>query len=120
MKANIFLYLMLSVSAYGQTIISGKITDRKGESIPGVNITILDSYDGTSSDMNGLFSFSTSEQGGRTVLATFVGYIGQQVAVTLNGNQVKLVIELKEEINQLEAVTISAGSFTAGDENCRR
>ena len=119
MKANIFLYLMLSVSAYGQTIISGKITDRKGESIPGVNITILDSYDGTSSDMNGLFSFSTSEQGGRTVLATFVGYIGQQVAVTLNGNPVKLAIELREEIHQLEAVTISAGSFTAGDEKRR-
>src|SRR4029078_13326178 len=40
--------------------------------------------------------------------------------VDLNGNEINLTISLKEEINQLDAVVISAGSFTAGSEKRRK
>ncbi len=53
------------------------------------------------------------------MISTFIGYKNAQQTVELTGNAVHLTITLKEEINQLDAVTISAGSFTAGDEKRR-
>ena len=47
-----FIFTCLQ-GAVAQTKISGKITDQKKQSVPGVNIRIDDSYDGASSDANG-------------------------------------------------------------------
>ena len=40
-----------------QTTISGKVTDTKGNPIEGANVYLEGTYDGTSSDENGNFSF---------------------------------------------------------------
>ena len=45
----------------GQVMISGKITDNKNLPIRGVSITIVDSYDGGTTDSLGNFSFVTTE-----------------------------------------------------------
>ena len=105
--------------AFGQTRISGKVTDAKGEVLPGVNITIKDSYDGTSTNAEGKFDFTTMETGQRILLVSFVGYAPVELPIHLEGKPVDLTVSLKELINQLDAVVISAGSFTAGEENRR-
>ncbi len=115
---SFFLFFMLSFST-AQTTISGKVVDEKGEGIPGANISISDSYDGTSSAADGTFLFRSDEKGSKTLISTFIGYKNFQQAVELTGVPVVLSITLREEINQLDAVTISAGSFTAGDEKRR-
>jgi hypothetical protein len=102
--------------AFGQTRISGKVTDAKGEVLPGVNITIKDSYDGTSTNAEGKFDFTTMETGQRILLVSFVGYAPVELPIHLEGKPVDLTVSLKELINQLDAVVISAGSFTAGEE----
>ena len=111
--------MILSLPAFGQTKISGKVTDEKGESIPGANISIKDSYEGTSSALDGTFSFVSDEKGSRTVVVTYVGYKNFERNFELTGSPVSFDASLHEEINQLEAVTITAGSFTAGDEKRR-
>ncbi|CAN5235195.1 TonB-dependent receptor [soil metagenome] len=113
-----FLFFILSLGV-SQTTISGKVVDEKGEGIPGANVSIKDSYDGTSSSSEGTFRFITAETGTKTLISTFIGYKNSQQTIELTGNAVHLTITLKEEINQLDAVTISAGSFTAGDEKRR-
>ncbi|MEK6783667.1 MAG: TonB-dependent receptor [Bacteroidota bacterium] len=113
------LFTLTIIAGYAQTKISGTVKDEKGEAIPGANIFIQDSYDGISSDIEGKYSFSTDEKGQKNLMATFVGYRQFQQVVDLNGQPLSISITLKEEINQLEAVVISAGSFTAGEEKRR-
>lgn len=98
-----------------QTKISGKVTDARGEVVPGANIFLMDAYDGASSDTEGNFQFTTTETGERTLVVKFIGYKEFKQNVTLNGKRISIDVKLDEEVNQLEAVEITAGSFTASD-----
>ena len=113
------LLILLALSGYAQTKISGIVKDENDDAIPGANVFIQDSYDGISSDFEGKFSFNSDEKGAKILVATFVGYKQFQQTVELNGQSLSINIVLKEEINQLDAVVISAGAFTAGDEKRR-
>jgi CarboxypepD_reg-like domain/TonB-dependent Receptor Plug Domain len=110
---------VIALNILAQTKISGIVKDDKGEALPGVNILIKNSYDGTSSGMDGSFSFITEEKGKQTIVATFVGYKNFEQEIDIQGKELQFSISLREEINQLDAVVISAGSFTAGEEKRR-
>lgn len=113
------LWIFCACGLFAQTKISGNVTDEKGEPIPGANVSIKDTYDGASTDGNGVFQFSTSETGAQVVIVTFVGYKTFEQKLLLQGDAINLTISLKEMINELEAVTITAGAFTASDESRR-
>lgn len=110
---------MIAIATMAQTRISGVVNDEQGEPIPGANILLRDTYDGTSSAVDGTFSFTTEEKGAQVLVITFVGYRTFSQPLNLTGKPIEVTIELKEEINQLEGVVISAGSFTAGEEKRR-
>ncbi len=114
-----FLLVLFCFNALSQVTVSGIVTDLKGMPIIGANIFIKDSYDGASSDINGTFSFITEEKGNKIIVITFIGYKTQELNLILDKNLDKLSIKLKEEINKLEGVVISAGSFSAGEETKR-
>jgi hypothetical protein len=101
--------------AYSQTKISGTVRDETGDPIPMANIILMDTYDGASSDVNGNFEFVTSESGSKILAFKFLGFKENTVEVNLEGKPLTFSITLHEMINELEAVTISAGSFTASD-----
>ena len=113
------LLTLLTITGWAQTKISGVINDEKGEAVPGANIFIRDSYDGITADVEGKFSFTTVEKGSKILIARFLGYKQFQQILELKGQPLVFSIQLKEEINQLDAVVISAGSFTAGEEKRR-
>lgn len=106
-------------AAVAQTKINGIVKDDGGVVVPGANVLIEGSYDGTSSAADGSFSFSTTEVGAQKLVATFVGYKTFSVPVELAGKELHVDILLREEANVLDGVTISAGSFTAGEERRR-
>jgi hypothetical protein len=112
----ITLCISLNSLLNAQTIISGKVIDEKGEGIPTANVFLHDTYDGTSTNADGTFEFISSETGSKMLLIKFIGFKEFQQEVTLNGKPLFLSVELKESINELQVVTISAGSFTASDE----
>jgi hypothetical protein len=112
------LIFIVSISL-AQTTLTGKVSDEKGEPIPGANIVIKDTYDGTSSGLDGTFQFVTTETGAHVVVITFIGYKTFAQQVGLDGKPVTITARLRETINELEAVVISAGSFTAGEEKRR-
>jgi len=119
MKAVTLLTLLLvSTITVAQSIISGKVTDENNAPIIGANVYLEGTYDGTSSDINGAFTFKTEEDGPHQLIVTFIGYQTYARAINLPAD-LQLDIELKEEINRLDAVVISAGSFSAGEENNR-
>jgi CarboxypepD_reg-like domain len=116
--ASLF-FVMIATTAFSQTRITGKVTDATGEPIPGANVLVKDSYDGTSTSLDGTFEFVSEEKGTHTLVISFVGFKEFVQVLELSGKAITVVAELKEEINQLDGVVISAGSFTAGEEKRR-
>ena len=75
MKATLsIVFILLSVVCFGQTKLFGLVTDENGEGIPGANVSIKDSYDGASTNVDGKFEFTTTETGIKILVITFVGY----------------------------------------------
>jgi vitamin B12 transporter len=116
MKAIFTFLCLLPLLAAAQTRISGKVTDEKGGSVPGANVTLKDTYDGASTDAKGEFSFSTSESGPAVLQISFIGFQAVEKPVTLEGKDITLTIALKETVNELNTVTITAGAIEASDE----
>jgi hypothetical protein len=116
MKTQTFiLFLLFSIHSFSQIPIKGIVKDIQGNPIPGVNIYIEGSYDGGSSNETGNFSFSTSEKGTRKLMASFIGYKTWEKTIDLS-KPVSEEIILKESVNSIDAVTITAGIFAASDE----
>jgi len=108
------LFLFLGFSIQAQTTISGTITDTKGIPIEGANVYLDGTYDGASSSTDGTFSFTTTEVGDQVLLVTFLSY--EQFSYFGPISSMKsLKIQMKEDINSLDTVVISAGSFEAND-----
>ena len=111
-----FLLWIGALPVFAQTTISGIIKDNHNEPIPGVNIYLNDSYDGTTTGSDGTFSFESRETGHHTVIAHFIGYKDFQVEKDLKGEEISLTIALQEEYIQLsEASITSKRNFAAGD-----
>ncbi|MFS4447043.1 carboxypeptidase-like regulatory domain-containing protein [Maribacter sp. 2307UL18-2] len=104
-------YTLISLS---QTTISGLVTDVKGNPIEGANIYLDGTYDGASSDAKGGFTFETTETGTQNLIVSMVGFDTYMQAGDISYLK-DLKIELAEAINQLTGVTLTAGSFQAGD-----
>ena len=98
-----------------QTSISGKVKDNKGKPVAGASIAIKDSYDGGTSDSLGHFKFTTNEKGEQLLLITSIGYKLTEQKITIGSSPVQMDILMKEEPNELTAVTITAGTFEASD-----
>ncbi|WBX75499.1 TonB-dependent receptor [Tenacibaculum ovolyticum] len=115
MKQLLFILCIFFQSYFfGQTTVSGNVTDKKGTPIEGANVYLEGTYDGTSTDDKGNFSFSTSEKGTQTLLISFISFetFSKSTDVSLLKN---LKIKLRDDVNTLDAVTINAGTFEAGD-----
>ncbi|MGB5358995.1 MAG: TonB-dependent receptor [Eudoraea sp.] len=116
MKWLVYLifFLFFSIDNYGQTIISGSVTDNENNAITGANVYLEGTYDGSSTDSSGSFTFTTSESGSRALIVSMMGYeTHMEVAdVTFLLNQ-KII--LNEAVNSLTGVTLTAGTFEAGN-----
>ena len=109
-----FLIAICQISLTAQTIVSGKVTDKKGEPIIGANVFLDGTYDGVSTNEKGEFSFSTSEKGMQTLKISFISYEPYSKTADVKTFS-KLLIKLREDVNTLDAVNINAGTFEAGD-----
>jgi len=108
------LIFVLSISSIsGQnTEISGKITEKStGLPIPYANIIFTGTFVGTTSDINGSYSFSTSKPG-NTLEVSAIGYKKQ--VTTINVKQKNLInFELEEEVFLLGEIKILPGENPA-------
>ena len=109
-----FLLAILPSLLLAQTTISGTVMDNKGMPVFGANVYLEGAYDGSTTEVNGNFSFETTETGTQVLIISYVSFEPFKFVddVTKMKN---LKITLREDVNSLETVTISAGSFSAGD-----
>lgn len=117
MKTAAFVagFLLVFNALCGQVQVSGRVKDNRGRPVAGASIALKDSYDGATSDSTGRFRFKTTETGAHTLTVSSIGYKAFEQPVNIGNQALVLDIELKEEPSELRAVTITAGSFSAGD-----
>ncbi|KGO90142.1 TonB-dependent receptor [Flavobacterium suncheonense] len=113
-KLFTFLVVLCGTVAVAQTTISGKVITHKGKPIEGANVFIEGAYDGATSDSNGDFSFTTTEKGHQTLVITYLSFETTRIPIEIETYQPQ-EWKLKESVNTLDAVVITAGNFKAGD-----
>ena len=112
---SFFFFLLIAVYGKTQTTIKGKVADKKGP-IPLASITLKDTYDGATADSSGNYSFKTDEKGMFILVISTVGYIPFEQTIKLEAKgTITIDALLKEEVTELSAVVISAGTFEASD-----
>ncbi|MEM8522146.1 TonB-dependent receptor [Flavobacterium sp. PL12] len=104
---------LITTSLFSQTIISGKVIDEKGKAVAGVNIFIEGTYDGSSSAEDGAFSFETSTTGNQILVASFLVFETLKTKIDVSNFQ-NIILKLKDNVNALDAVVITAGTFESG------
>ena len=99
---------------FSQVTISGTVTEANGTPILGANVYLEGTYDGASSNEAGNFSFETTETGIQTLTVSFVSFESFMMAADVS--QMKnITVTLREDVNSLDTVVLSAGSFEASD-----
>lgn len=116
MQALKILGLILFTNSFvnAQQTVSGIVTDVKMNPIAGANVYLEGTYDGGTTNEQGEFLFETEETGNQNLVVSMIAYAPYMQygdVAFLKG----MTIELKEAINELTGVTLSAGTFEAGD-----
>ncbi|MGV3589618.1 MAG: SusC/RagA family TonB-linked outer membrane protein [Adhaeribacter sp.] len=82
--------------------ITGKVTDEKGEALPGVTVLVKGTTIGTATNAEGVYNISTPD-GAQTLVFSFIGFITKEVAV---GNATNLNVTLATDAKALEEVVV--------------
>lgn len=109
---GIMLLTVLCTNA--QITISGKITTLKNKSLAGVSVVLEDTYDGTVTNPQGKYSFTTSEKGAQKLVFAFNGYDSLRIPISINGNNIQIDTILKLNKESQNEVVIISRNFTAG------
>lgn len=118
MNQLLFILLLFCFGASkAQLQISGRVTDNKNKPVVGASIQLKNTYDGATSDSLGNYSFITEEKGEQTMEVSSGGYFVVLQKIMLANAPIVQNFALKEQITELKAVVISAGSFEASDKN---
>tara|TARA_R110000765_G_scaffold68387_1_gene132188 strand:- start:1333 stop:3486 length:2154 start_codon:yes stop_codon:yes gene_type:complete len=111
---SLLLFTLIHVNLFAQNTVTGKVIDHQGVPIMGANVYLEGTYDGTATIENGLFSFETEKQGGQTLIVSSISFetYSKTAEISFFNN---VIIKLKDDVNTLDAVTVNAGTFKAGD-----
>ena len=91
--------------------ISGRVTDKTGNPLPGVNVTVVGTYSGTSTDAEGRYTIQADA--GQALEFSFVGMKSQIVPIE---NRTIIDVTLEEEVNMIgETVVIGYGTARKRD-----
>ena len=110
---TILTFFLVSIT-FAQTTISGKVVDTKNEPILGANVYLDGTYDGATSNENGKFLFTTDQNGTQTLIISFLSFETKTIIEDVSKLS-NLNIKLREDVETLDAVVLSAGTFEAND-----
>ncbi|TVP52500.1 MAG: carboxypeptidase-like regulatory domain-containing protein, partial [Mongoliibacter sp.] len=98
-----FCLLILVQPVFAQSTIKGSVKDLKGITIPGVNIFLKGTFEGTSSEIDGSYILETDEKGTFTLIFQSMGFKSQEFEINLDRNTLEINPILKEAINEMTA-----------------
>jgi len=86
--------------------ITGIVTDNAGTGLPGVNLLVKGTNNGTATDFDGNYSITASQ--GDVLVLSFIGFATKEV--TISGSIVN--VTLNEDSNELDEVVVTAFGIT--------
>ncbi len=95
------LLMIISVGLAQERVVTGTVTDDQGAGMPGVNVLVKGTPQGTVTDAQG--SFTISAPGNATLVFTFVGFKTTEMPV---GDRTKIDIALASDLTALEEVVV--------------
>lgn len=104
----LFVLIATGIAAHAQSItVSGTVTDKDTKAtIPGVSVIIKGKTTGSATDLNGQFSFSTTDKVPFTLVVSFIGYASIEKEIT--GSTTNLTFEMETAAILGQEVVISA------------
>lgn len=108
----LLLLIFLAFDGYGQsTTVAGTVKDDEGEVLPGVNVVVKGTTNGTITDIEGEYTIAVPSDA--TLVFSYIGYLSEEVAVN---NQSKIDMTLIPDITQLdELVVVGYGTQRRSD-----
>ncbi len=108
-KKLLLLLLLLPIGMLAQTAFTGTVVDRvSGQPIPGVNVQVIGTNNGTATDFDGAFKLTNVKTGSK-IIFSFIGY--ENASVTFSG-QTGLKVQIEESSSKLAEVVIQVGYGT--------
>ncbi len=96
---------------YAQQTVTGTVTDENDQGIPGANIVVQGTTNGTQSDFDGNYTISVPS--GAVLVFSYLGYATQTITV---GNQTTVNVKLQPDQEQLdEVIVIGYGTARKSD-----
>lgn len=102
----LFLFLMTVTFAqvWAQRTVSGKVTSSEdGSSLPGVNVVVVGSQQGSITDVDGNYTIQVTD--GTVLHFSYIGYVDYEIAV---GNQSVIDVVMQTDVTQLSEVVVTA------------
>jgi TonB-linked SusC/RagA family outer membrane protein len=84
--------------------VTGTVTTASGEGVPGANIMIKGTSNGTTTDIDGKFTLNVADDNATLVISS-IGYTSQEVALA---GRSQLTITLQDDVKQLGEVVVTA------------
>jgi len=98
------------VSSYAQSTIKGKIIDGyNGDPLIGANIIVKGTTDGNVTDYDGFFEVKTTQNFPMTLVASYLGYVEEEINLTQNQN---ITIKLEENSVMVDVVEVKASRIS--------
>lgn len=99
----LFLWLAGATAAMAQErVVTGTVRDESGSPMPGVNVIVSGTSNGTVTDTSGKYSISVGS--GTRLLFSFIGYTSQEVEV---GSSTTIDISLKVDVTELSEIVVT-------------
>ncbi len=112
-KTNVFLVLFLmSAMLFAQTgTISGTVTNKNGEPLPGANVTLEGTSMGAAADADGAYTIANVPLGTYTVTVAFIGYTTatRSIMVGVGTNTVDFALDI--DVVAAKAVSVIGSRF---------
>ena len=105
----VIVWMMLALSVYAETMqgvtVTGLVSGSSdGAALPGVNVILKGTQEGTITDINGTFSIQVQDENSVLVFS-YVGYNSEEIVV---GNKTIIDVELVEDVTALNEVVVTA------------
>lgn len=98
----ILVLLLFSLSmGHAQRSISGTVTDEEDQPLIGVNVLLLNTGEGTITDVDGSYAITAST--GDTLMFSYIGFVNQKIAVS---GQSSIDIQMSTDANVLDEVVV--------------
>ncbi|WP_108803622.1 SusC/RagA family TonB-linked outer membrane protein [Aquimarina sp. Aq107] len=106
-KLLVLAFFLSSISLAQQKTISGTVADDLGVPLPGVNIVVKNTTNGTQTDFDGNYTVTANR--GAILVFSYVGFSTQEIVIADNNT---INVDLVKDAAQLEEVVVTAFGIT--------